>query len=73
MRTRIVGLRGHGSLDIHGAFQRPACAAECQHESITLALYLEAAVFMDLMSDERLVLAQNLEPALVADAQGQSP
>src|SRR3972149_5591927 len=59
---------GEGALDIDGALQSPAGALERQHEAVALRLHLEPLVGRDSLAHDGVVLAQQLQPALVAEA-----
>jgi hypothetical protein len=68
---RVTGGRGHGTLDGHCAFQLAAGTAEGQHEAVALALDLEAAVRLHLLSDQGMMGPQQLQPALISQAQSE--
>src|SRR5690349_6236482 len=55
-------------LDAHRALHRRARVGEHDHEAVARRLHLEAAVQAHAVADDRVVLAQHLEPAPVAQA-----
>src|SRR5207244_1547032 len=54
--------------DTDGAIERPAGAAEGEHEPVALGLDLETTVGLQLLPDDAVVGVQHLEPAPVAQA-----